>query len=127
MKKQFLKIAFAAVSSLVVVSGAMAASGQGTIASNADMCVFIKEFQGIFKMLRTLAFLGAGFTIAGWAWGWISKPDEIKVEDLVKKKGLPMLIGFILLFGIGTVLQLLSTAGGLKTLGIDCPAIFTGW
>ena len=78
-------------------------------------------------MLRTLAFLGAGFTIAGWAWGWISKPDEIKVEDLVKKKGLPMLIGFILLFGIGTVLQLLSTAGGLKTLGIDCPAIFTGW
>lgn len=125
MKKQFFKIAFAAVSSLIVVSGAMAAGH--TIAANADMCVFIKEFQGIFKMLRTLAFLGAGFTIATWAWGWISKPDEIKVEDLVKKKGLPMLVGFILLFGIGTVLQLLSTAGGLNTLGIDCPDVFTGW
>lgn len=125
MKKQVLKIAFAAISSLMVVSGAMAASGQGTIAGNADMCVFIREFQGIFKMLRTLAFLGAGFTIASWAWGWISKPEELKVEDLVKKKGLPMLVGFILLFGIGTVLQLLSSAAGLKAIG--CGEIFTGW
>lgn len=126
MKKQVLKIAFAAFSSLFVVSGAMAANG--TLAGNMDMCAFISEFQGIFKMLRTLAFLGAGFTIAGWAWGWISKEGEIKVEDFVKKKGLPMLIGFVLLFGIGTILQLLSTAGGLNTLGIDCSAeLFGQW
>lgn len=86
----------------------------------SGICQLIGQMRGVFEILRTLAFVGAAFTIAGWAWGYISK-GEVKKDDL-KDKGVGMMVGFILLFGIGIVLQfLLSTAGG-KALG--CPEIF---
>ncbi len=125
MKKQMKMIGFAALSALLVVSGASAATGQ--LAKNANLCGLIAEFQGIFKLLRTLSFVGAGFLIAGWAWGYISGGKEIKAMDEVKNKGLSMLIGFILLFGIGTFLSVLSSASGVSGL-LDCPTeLFQGW
>jgi hypothetical protein len=121
MKKQIRKVGFAALLSMVSVAGASAATGHLT--SGVDLCALIAEVQGIFKLLRTLAFVGAGFLIAGWAWGYISGGKEIKAMDEVKNKGVSMLIGFILLFGIGTFLQVLSTATGAEILG----CITTGW
>ncbi len=123
MKKQMKMIGFAALSALFVVANASAATGQLT--KNVDLCALIKEFQGIFKLLRTLAFVGAGFLIAGWAWGYISGGKEIKAMDEVKNKGVSMLIGFILLFGIGTFLQVLSSTTGADIMG--CNEIFTNW
>ena len=123
MKKQLKVIVFAALAAFVAVSGASAAS----LVEKTNVCALIKEFQGIFGLLRTLAFLGAGFLIAGWAWGYISGGKEIKAMDEVKNKGLSMLIGFILLFGIGTFLQVISSAAGLDMMGIECPELFQGW
>ena len=125
MKQQVKMIGFAALSALLVVANASAATG--SLVKNASVCGLITEFQGIFKLLRTLAFVGAGFLIAGWAWGYISGGKEIKAMDEVKNKGISMLIGFILLFGIGTFLQVLSSATGAKELlGCD-PQLFQGW
>ena len=121
MKKQMKMIGFAALSALLVVANASAATGQLT--KNVDLCALIAEFQGIFKLLRTLAFVGAGFLIAGWAWGSISGGKEIKAMDEVKNKGVSMLIGFILLFGIGTFLQVISSTTGADILG----CVTTGW
>ena len=65
----------------------------------------------IFEVLSILAFVGAGFIIAGWAWGFIAA-GEVKFDD-VKKKGMGMIIGFILLFAIGAILRfLVGVAGG---------------
>ena len=125
MKKHLTMIGFAALSALIVVTNASAADA--TLTKNASVCGLIAEFQGIFKLLRTLAFVGAGFLIAGWAWGYISGGKEIKAMDEVKNKGISMLIGFILLFGVGTFLQVLSSATGAQRL-LDCPAeLFQGW
>ena len=69
------------------------------------MCELITKMQGVFRLLRTLAFVGAAFFIAGWAWTYISKAGENKdgiVED-IKKKGISLLVGFALLFMIGVV------------------------
>lgn len=121
MKKQMKMIGFAALSALLVVSGASAATGKLT--TNVQLCGLIEEFQGIFKLLRTLAFVGAGFLIAKWAWGYISGEKAIDAMKEVKEKGVSMLIGFILLFGIGTFLQVLSSATGAEMLG----CIGTGW
>ena len=120
MKKQIRKVGFAALLSMMSVAGASAATGHLT--SGVDLCALIAEFQGIFKLLRTLAFVGAGFIIAKWGWEFISKSSDLKLDD-AQKKGISMLIGFILLFGIGTFLQVLSSTTGAEILG----CITTGW
>ena len=88
--------------SLVAVFAGMGAANAAT----GDVCTLIASMQGVFKTLRTLAFVGAGFMIAGWAWGYITA-GEAKMDDL-KKKGTGLLVGFTLLFGIGIVLQFLG-------------------
>lgn len=125
MKKQLKLIGFAALAAFITVSNASAATTGLT--ANADLCGLIKEFQGVFKLLRTLAFVGAGFLIASWAWGYISGGKSIDAMKEVKEKGVSMLIGFILLFGIGTFLSVLSSATGAQAF-LDCPAeLFQGW
>lgn len=128
MKKYMKMIGFAAFSALFVVGGAMAAKNGSKLITNEDgICLLIAEFQGIFKLMRTLAFVGAGFIIASWAWGYISGGKEIKATDEVKNKGISMLIGFILLFGIGVVLNVLSTATGAEAVLGCTTEIFKGW
>lgn len=102
MKKVF---GFAAVCALVAVP-AMAAS-----APNYDaVCELFAQFGPILKTLRTLAFIGAAFILAAWAWDFISK-GEVKLDD-VKKKGIGMLVGFVLLFAVGTVVTVFSNMAG---------------
>lgn len=124
MKGLLKKIGFAGA---VIMAGAsmpaLAAAAAGGV-SDDGLCGLIQQMYGVFKILRTLAFVGAAFIIAGWAWGYISKPGDMKLEDL-KTKGTGMLVGFVLLFGIGVVLQFFLSSTGLGLL--DCKDIITSW
>lgn len=105
MKKLMKRLNFAIVGVMTSVP-AMAA---GNI--NQALCDLAEQFGEIFSAIRLLAFVGAGVTIAGWAWGYISagKIDAIKE---VKEKGIALLIGFILLFSIGTLLTVFMNMAG---------------
>lgn len=116
MKKIMNKANFAIVGLMASMAPAMAADN--------GLCNLVKELGGLLGMLRTLAFIGAGFTIAGWAWSYISK-GEVKLDD-IQKKGIGLLVGFVLLFGIGMVLSFLMSAaapGG----SLNCAAEFQAW
>lgn len=122
MKNLLKKIGFAG---LVVVAGgaaALAAPAAGGV-NNAGLCGLIAQMYGVFRILRTLAFVGAAFIIAGWAWGYISK-GEVKLDDL-QKKGTGMLVGFILLFGIGVVLSFFLSSAGMTAIG--CQDTILSW
>lgn len=116
MKKLINKINFALI-------GIMASAPAMAAVDESGLCILLKDLQGVFNMLRTLAFIGAAFIIANWAWGFISK-GEVKIEDL-KTKGSGMLVGFILLFGVGMVLSFLMTTSGAKTMG--CQDVMLNW
>lgn len=118
------------VAGFVMLAGGAAAladpAAGGVAAANADgLCGIINEMYGVFKILRTLAFVGAAFIIAGWAWGYISAGKGVDMEDL-KKKGTGMLVGFVLLFGIGVVLQFFIFSNtGLSAIG--CEDVISKW
>lgn len=117
MKKIINKVNFAIIGLMASAAPAMAA--------NNGLCELVKELGGLLKTLRTLAFIGAGFLIAQWAWGFISKPEDVKL-DKFKEKGVGMLVGFILLFGIGAVLSFFMSAaapGG----SWECASEFKAW
>lgn len=119
MKNILKKLGFAGVVVLAGAGTALAAQAGGV--SNSGLCGLIHQMYGVFEILRTLAFVGAAFIIAGWAWGYITAGKGVDIEDL-RKKGTGMLVGFILLFGIGIVLQFFFlSAAGQKMLG--CPEI----
>lgn len=120
MKKLMKKLNFAIIGLMVSASSAMAASG-----ANGALCMLAEKFGDIFKIIQTLAFVGAGITIAGWAWGYISGGKAIDPTKEVKEKGIPMLIGFILLFGIGTVLSIFMKMTGEGGF-FDCVPQFFG-
>ena len=107
MKKLMKRLNFAIIGVMASVSSSMAASG-----ADDALCMLAAKFGDIFEIIQTLAFVGAGITIAGWAWGYISGGKAIDPTKEVKEKGIPMLIGFILLFGIGTVLSIFMTMTG---------------
>ncbi len=119
MKKFSKVLTFAAVMALVAVP-AFAAKKAG--ADTTALCSLIGKMQGIFRTLRILAFVGAGFYMADWAWKYISS-GKVEMKDL-KEKGTGLLVGFVLLFAIGAVLSfLLSAAGEGGSLG----CVTTGW
>lgn len=123
MKNILKKLGFAGVVVLAGAGTALAAQASGG-AGNAGLCGLIQQMYGVFQILRTLAFVGAAFIIAGWAWSYISK-GEVKLDDL-QKKGTGMLVGFILLFGIGIVLQFFFlSASGRAMLG--CSDVILKW
>lgn len=123
MKGLLKKIGFAGAVIMAGASMPALATTAGGV-SESGLCGLIQQMYGVFKILRTLAFVGAAFIIAGWAWGYISKPGDMKLEDL-KTKGTGMLVGFVLLFGIGVVLQFFLSSTGLGLL--DCKDIITSW
>lgn len=98
--------------SMLVVVPVLASESSGGLGGIMDdvVCDLLLEFGDVFKILRTLAFVGAGFTIAGWAWGWISKGEGVKTED-VQKKGIGLLIGFGVLFGLGVLINIFLGMG----------------
>lgn len=124
MKKLMKKLGFAGVATIAGTAVAMAAQAPAGVGVNTSgLCALIGQMYGVFQILRTLAFVGAAFIIAGWAWGYISKGD-VKLDDL-QKKGTGMLVGFVLLFGIGVVLQFFLSSTGLGMIG--CSELITSW
>ena len=123
MKKLLQKFGVAGIVVLAGGAAALAAGPAGVGVNQTGLCALIEQMQGVFKILRTLAFVGAAFIIAGWAWGYISK-GEVKMDDL-QKKGTGMLVGFVLLFGIGIVLQFFLSSAGLGLIG--CQDVISNW
>ena len=126
MKKIMNKINFAIIAMMVSVPAFAAGAAGG---GKDPMCELITKLQDVFKLFRTLAFVGAAFFIAGWAWDYISKAGAkeggYSTED-IKKKGTGLLVGFILLFAIGFVLSFLLSASGGKLMGCS-DEIIKGW
>ena len=123
MKKLLQKFGVAGIVVLAGGAAAMAVGAGGVGVDQTGLCALIGQMQGVIKILRTLAFVGAAFIIAGWAWGYISK-GEVKMDDL-KTKGTGMLVGFVLLFGIGIVLQFFLSSAGLELIG--CQDAILNW
>lgn len=95
------------------------------MAAQNGMCDLIRQLQSVFKILRTFAFVGAGFILAKYGWeaitsGKVGGKDNI--ADGLKAVGVPMIVGFALLFSIGLVLGFLSNGQNL-----GCPEIVMGW
>ncbi|MBO4672263.1 MAG: hypothetical protein J5608_01255 [Alphaproteobacteria bacterium] len=123
MKNYAKVLVFAAIVALIVVPAQAAGSG---IAVGGDMCGLIGKLQGVFKTLRLLAFVGAGFYMAQWAWKYISSGD-VKMDDL-KNQGTGLLVGFTLLFAIGVIITFLLSAAKDANTGINCvDQLKTGW
>lgn len=124
MKKLMKKLGFAGVATIAGTAVAMAAQAPAGAGVNmSGLCALIGQMYGVFQILRTLAFVGAAFIIAGWAWGYISS-GKVEMDDL-RKKGTGMLVGFVLLFGIGVVLQFFLSSTGLGMIG--CSDLITSW
>ena len=116
MKKIMRKVSFALI-------GLVAAGPAFSAGSNA-MCEALIQLHGVFDLLRTLAFIGAAFYIAGWAWGYISKPEDAKM-DKIKEKGQGLIVGFSLLFLVGVILSFIMSATGASFIG--CPEVIQAW
>ncbi len=120
IKKLIQKISFASLMLMATAGSSLAASNDIAANMENNICSLITNMSGLFKTLRTLAFIGAAFIIAGWAWGYISKPGDLKLDD-VKTKGMGMLVGFILLFSVGVIISVFMADGGI------CKDAFKGW
>ncbi|MDE6250115.1 MAG: hypothetical protein K2M34_00570 [Alphaproteobacteria bacterium] len=120
MKKLIQKTSFASLMLFSMAIGSANAAGDdyATNISN-NICELVTKMGTLFGTLRTLAFIGAAFIIAGWAWGYISKPGDLKLED-VKTKGMGMLVGFILLFSVGVIISVFMDGG-------VCESEFKAW
>jgi hypothetical protein len=108
------KVGFTLLALLLIVPAAMAADSSSTTLGmdvKGTVCALMAQFGGVFNMLRILAFVGAGFTIAGWAWGWIKGGAGPSTDDL-QKKGIGLLVGFTVLFGLGAVISALMSMTG---------------
>jgi hypothetical protein len=108
----------------IAASAIFAASIMPSFGATGDgLCSLIGAMQGVFKTLRILAFLGAGFILANMAWELIKGGDgKTSVVDTLKAKGIPMIVGFALLFGIGIAIGFLAN-GQI----FSCPNLTTGW
>ena len=89
---------------------------QNAMAADDGICGLIKGLAPVIKTLRTLAFVGAAFVLMDMAWGWIKKPDDL-TKDKLKDIGVGMFVAFFILFGVGMLLQFVSSASGQSTLG----------
>lgn len=85
-------------------------------AEETAVCKLINDLKPIINTLRTLAFVGAAFVLMDWAWGFI-KAGKVEKNDL-QDKGIGMLVGFFLLFGVGMLLHFVGSKGGASFF--DC-------
>lgn len=93
--------------------------------ANSGLCTLITQLQSVFHILRICAFVGAGFILAKYGWeaitsGKVGGKDNI--AEGLKAIGLPMIVGFALLFSIGIILGFLSNGNNF-----GCVALTSGW
>lgn len=111
MKKILKKARYLYVSCAVYSLMIMSSYSAGTVKNADGLCDFIVELQGVFATLRILAFVGAGFLIAQWAWGYI-KDGKVEMKD-VESKGTGLIVGCLLLFGVGMVIGFVMGDNGI--------------
>jgi len=90
-----------------------------------EMCNLISQLQGVFQTLRIFAFVGAGFILAKYGWEAITGGKvggKENIADGLKAIGVPMIVGFALLFSIGVILGFLSNGNNF-----GCATLTTGW
>ncbi len=112
LKNVLKKIGFAGAMFITGLGQSFAAPASQ---NNPALCDLVVKMSGVFNLLSTLAFIGAAFIIAGWAWGFIAAGD-VKSDD-IKKKGVGLIVGFSLLLGIGFVLKFLISSTGMNMIG----------
>jgi hypothetical protein len=110
MKKLSKYFMVATVSLSMVMHNAFAAATE-----QSGVCALIEGLSPVIKTLRTLAFIGAAFVLMDWAWDWIQK-GTVEKKD-VKDKGVALLVGFFVLFGVGIVLSFVVSQSGMDYLG----------
>ena len=106
------KINFAIVSLMV----AMPAFAE-QLKVDKSYCELFTKLHNVFRALQILAFVGAAFYIAGWAWKYISSGNAN--PDDIKKQGIALLVGFGLLFMIGVLLSFVLSVSGMEIMGCD--------
>ncbi len=112
------------VALLLLVPTAGFAARAGAIGTSG-LCALIEQLQGVFHVLRLCAFVGAGFMLAKYGWEAVSKGKlggKDSVTEGLQAIGVPMIIGFSLLFSIGIVLGFLTNGENF-----GCAALTTGW
>ena len=82
------------------------------------VCDLLKSLESVIDTLRALAFIGAVFLLKDWAWGYIKDPSKATKDDM-KDKGVGLLVGFFLLFGVGVILTLINGSYGQSLFGCD--------
>ena len=82
------------------------------------VCDLLEKLSGVINTLRALAFIGAVFLLMDWAWGYIKDPSKATKDDM-KDKGVGLLVGFFLLFGVGVILTLLKSNLAADVLGCN--------
>jgi len=87
---------------ILLPGNAGSASGGSGSLPDYDVCELINQLRTVFQILRVLCYGGAAFVMMGWAWGFITSGDA-KLED-AKKKGVSLIVSFLLLFGVGTLM-----------------------
>ena len=113
MRNLFKKVGFGAVAVLAAVGSAHAAAFD-----MGALCNLVNELKGVFNILRILAFVGAAFVLASIGWEAIVK-KEYKWAETGKQHLTAMIVGFTLLFGVGTILSFLTSGR------MGCPGMGT--
>ena len=108
MKKKISKYFLVATTFIMANLPAFAADNKGA-------CDLIDSLKPVIQTLRTLAFIGAAFVLMDWAWGFI-KSGKAEMKD-IEAKGIGMLVGFFLLFGVGLILQFVGSKAGAEYFG----------
>ena len=124
MKKLTRKINFVLVGAMLSAAPVVAMAAESTGVDEKRICDLIISLGSLLRTIRVLAFIGAGFVIARWAWDWI-KAGDVKMDE-VRDKGVGLLVGFTLLFMIGVVLSFLMSNAGGKMIGCAADA-FENW
>ena len=115
--RRTLKV-FVFVLSIVItnVGVALAEDGLETGYDYSNICGLIKELSVLLTVLKVLAFAGAAFVLAAWAWDWITKggSGDINLLEDAKKRGIAMFVGFTLLMLVASIIQFLPGFAGCK-------------
>lgn len=98
------------ISNYFLAASVFVMANMPAFADESAVCKLINDLKPIINTLRTLAFVGAAFVLMDWAWGFI-KAGKVEKSDL-QDKGIGMLVGFFLLFGVGMLLHFVGSKGG---------------
>jgi len=105
----------------LMIAGLIIAATVNAALASSPVCPLIVELKGVFATLRTLAFIGAAFVLATWAWKWI-QTGVIDFKDADRKKIIAMIVGLSVLFLIGMILTIV-----LNGRVVDCPELLQPW